>query len=44
MNGTCIGAIFRVPGEGLKGQMSLNLNYKVNFKVFLTKLCVSSHK
>ena len=32
------------PGEGPKGQISLNLNYKVNFKDFLTKLCVSSHK
>ena len=31
-------------GEGPKGQISLNLNYKVNFKGFLTKLCVSSHK
>ena len=31
-------------GEGPKGQISLNLNYKVNFKDFLSKLCVSSHK
>ena len=34
------------PGEGPKGQISLNIinfNYKVNFKDFLTKLCVSSH-
>ena len=31
------------PGEGPKGQISLNLNYKVNFKDFFTKLCVSSH-
>ena len=30
-------------GEGLKGVISLNFNYKVNFKDFLTKLCVSSH-
>ena len=35
MNGTCTGAIFWVPtpwglGEGPKGQISLNLNYKVN--------------
>ena len=32
------------PGEGPKGQISLNLNYRVNFKDFKTKLCVSSHK
>ena len=49
MNGTCTGPIFWVPapwglGEGPKGQISLNLNYKVNFKDFYTKLCVSSHK
>ena len=31
-------------GEGSKGQISFNLNYKVNFKDFLSKLCVSSHK
>ena len=30
--------------EGQKGQISINLNYKVNFKDFKTKLCVSSHK
>ena len=39
MNGTCTGTIFWVPapwglGEGPKGQISLNLNYKVNYKVF----------
>ena len=39
MNGTCTGTIFWVPtpwglGEGPKGQISLNLNYKVNFKDF----------
>ena len=39
MNGTCTGTIFGVPapwglGEGPKGQISLNLNYKVNFKGF----------
>ena len=49
MNGICNGTIFWVrapwgPGEGPKGQISLNLNYKVNFKDFLTKLFVSSHK
>ena len=49
MNGTCTGTIFWVPapwdlGEGSKGQISLNLNYKVNFKGFKTKICVSSHK
>ena len=33
----------RGPGEGPKGQISLNLNYKVNFKDFKTKLCISSH-
>ena len=37
MNGICVGAIFGVtapkgPGEGPKGQILLNLNYKVNFK------------
>ena len=39
MNGTCTGTIFWVPapwglGEGPKDQISLNLNYKVNFKGF----------
>ena len=39
MNDTCNGTIFWVPaswglGEGPKGQISLNLNYKVNFKDF----------
>ena len=39
MNGTCNGTIFWVPtswglGEGPKGQISLNLNYKVNFNDF----------
>ena len=39
MNGTCTGAIFWVPtpwglGEGPKGLISLNLNFKVNFKGF----------
>ena len=49
MNGTCNDTIFWVPassglGEGPKGQISLNLIYKVNFKDFYSKLCVSSHK
>ena len=30
------------PGEGSKGQISFNFNYKVNFKDFYTKLCVYS--
>ena len=38
MNGTCEGTIFvPVPlglGEGPKGKISLNFNYKVNFKDF----------
>ena len=45
MNGTCTGAIFLVLGlgEGPKGQVSLNQNYKVNFKDFLNQiLCISS--
>ena len=32
------------PGEGSKGQISFNFNYKVNFKDFYTKLCVCYHK
>ena len=49
MNGTCTGTIFWVPapwglGDGPKRQISLNLNYKVNFKGFKSKLCVSSPK
>ena len=31
------------PGEGPKGQISLNFNYFVTFKNFKTKLCLSSH-
>ena len=31
------------PWEGSKGQISLNFNYKVNFKDFYTKLCVCTH-
>ena len=46
MNGTCTCAMFYAPhplvplggGGGAKGQISLNLNYKVNFQDFLTKL------
>ena len=40
MNGTCTSTIFCPPpppwglGEGPKGQLSLNLNYKVNFNDF----------
>ena len=30
------------PGEGSKGQISFNFNYKVNFKDFYSKLCVFS--
>ena len=48
INSTCNSTFFWVPtpwgpGEGPKGQISLNLNHKVNFKDFLTKLCKSSH-
>ena len=32
------------PGEGSKGQISFNFNYKVNFKDFYSKLCVCCHK
>ena len=32
------------PGEGSKGQISFDFNYKVNFKDFYTKLCVCSNK
>ena len=32
------------PGEGPEGQISFNLDYKVNFKDFYSKLCVCSHK
>ena len=32
------------PGEGSKGKISFNFNYKVNFKDFYTKLCVWSYK
>ena len=48
MNGACNGTFFFCPtpwspGEGPKGQISLNFSYKVKFKDFLTKLCVFSH-
>ena len=44
MNGVCNSTFFFGPapwgpGEGPKGQISLNFNYKVNFK----DLCVFSH-
>ena len=32
------------PGEGSKGQILFNFNYKVNFKDFYAKLCACSHK
>ena len=32
------------PREGSKGQILLNLNYKVDFKDFYTKLCACSNK
>ena len=48
MNGACNSTFFGPaplgPGEGPKGQISLNFNYKVNFKDFFNQtLCVSSH-
>ena len=47
MNGACNSNIFwPAPwgtGEGSKGQISFNFNYKVNFKDYYTKLCVCSH-
>ena len=47
MNGACIGTFFDPDpwghGEGPKGQIALNFNYKVNFKDFLNQtLCVFS--
>ena len=49
MNGACnvkknFGPAPWGPGEGPKGQISFNFNYKVNFKDFYSKLCVCSHK
>ena len=32
------------PGEGSKGQISFNFNYKVNLKDFYTKRCVCSNE
>ena len=32
------------PGEGSKGQISFNFNFKVNFKDLFTKLCMCSPK
>ena len=45
MNGACnvklfFGPASCGPGEGSKGQISFNFNYKVNFKDLYTKLCV----
>ena len=31
-------------GEGSKGQILFNFNYKANFKDYHTKLCACSHK
>ena len=49
MNGACNSIFFFGPapwgpGEGSKGQISFNFNYRVNFKDFYAKLCVCSHK
>ena len=49
MNGACnIKLVFGPapwgPGEGSKGQISFNFNYKVNFKDFYFQLCVCTHK
>ena len=32
------------PGEGSKGQISFNSNYKVNFRDFYSKLCVLTNE
>ena len=45
MNGACNSTIYFGPSSGAlrRGQISLNFNYKVNFKVFLFQtLCVFS--
>ena len=49
MNGMCTGKLLLGPapwgpGEGSKDQISINFNYKVNFKDSYTKLCVCTHK
>ena len=44
MNGACVWHHPLGPGEGSKGQLSLNFNNKVSFKDFCTKLYVCSHK
>ena len=50
MNGACNVKLFFGPapwgpGEGSKGQISFNFNYKVNFKDFYTKLvCVLTNE
>ena len=49
MNGACNSNFFGPapwgPGEGSKGQISLNFNYKVNFKDFIPKfVCVLTNE
>ena len=48
MNGACnsqkIGPASWGPGEGSKGQISFNFNFKVDFEDFNSKLCVCSHQ
>ena len=50
MNGACSGIFFFCPvpwgpGDGSKGQISFNFNYKVNLKDFYTKLlCVLTNE
>ena len=50
MNGACNGKIFFGvapwgPGEGSKGQISFNFNYKVNFKDFILNfVCVLANE
>ena len=46
MYGACSSTLplFWGPGEGSKSQISLNFNFKVNFKDLYTKLCTCSHK
>ena len=46
MNGACISTFFGpAPGEGSKGQVSLNYNYKVNFKDFILNcVCVFTNE